>query len=111
MRKIIKQIGIDMMEDPVYGPLLLQPLKSQGVNRMDDSALIIRCKFTAIPGQQYLIRREAFTRIQKAFEEKGIQFAPRRVLVEATTPQEAIQAAAGAIDSEGEGESPPKQDM
>ena len=111
VRKIIKQIGIDMMEDPVYGPLLLQPLKSQGVNRMDDSALIIRCKFTAIPGQQYLIRREAFTRIQKAFEEKGIQFAPRRVLVEATTPQEAIQAAAGAIDSEGEGESPPKQDM
>jgi small-conductance mechanosensitive channel len=58
---------------------MLQPLKSQGVNRMDDSALIIRCKFTAIPGQQYLIRREAFTRIQKAFEEKGIQFAPRRV--------------------------------
>ncbi len=98
VRKLIKKIGLEMMEDPVYGPLMLAPLKSQGVNRMDDSALIIRCKFTALPGQQYLIRREAFTRIQKAFEENGIQFAPRRVLVEATTPQEAIQAAAGAID-------------
>jgi small-conductance mechanosensitive channel len=67
---------------------------------MDDSALIIRCKFTAVPGQQYLIRREAFTRIQRIFEEKGIQFAPRRVLVEASTPEQAINAAAGVLDQE-----------
>jgi small-conductance mechanosensitive channel len=100
VRKMIKQIGLDMADDPVFGPLMLAPLKSQGVNRIDDSALIIRCKFTAIPGQQYLIRREAFTRIQRAFEEKGIQFAPRRVLVEATTPAEAVNAAAAAIDQE-----------
>ena len=115
VRKIIKQIGIDMMEDPVFGPLLLMPLKSQGVNRMDDSALIIRCKFTAIPGQQYLIRREAFTRIQRVFEEKGIQFAPRRVLVEATTPQEAVKAAAGVLDQEtpegGEGQNSKSDQM
>jgi small-conductance mechanosensitive channel len=100
VRKLIKKIGIEMMEDPVFGPLLLAPLKSQGVNRMDDSALIIRCKFTAIPGQQYLIRREAFTRIQRVFEEKGIQFAPRRVLVEATTHEEAIKGAAAVLDQD-----------
>jgi small-conductance mechanosensitive channel len=111
VRKIIKQIGIDMMEDPLFGPLMLQPMKSQGVNRMDDSALIIRCKFTAVPGQQYLIRREAFTRIQKIFEEKGIHFAPRRVLVEASTPQEAIKGAAAVLDQEIEGESAPKNDL
>ncbi len=103
VRKIIKKIGQDLMEDETFGPLLLAPLKSQGVNRMDDSALIIRCKFTAVPGQQYLIRREAFTRIQRVFEEEGIHFAPRRVLVEATTPKAAVEAAAAAIDREGEG--------
>jgi len=100
VRKMIKQIGIDMADDPAFGPTILAPLKSQGVNRIDDSALIIRCKFTAIPGQQFLIRRESFTRIQRAFEAKGIQFAPRRVLVEATTPEEAVKAAAGALDQE-----------
>ncbi|MCP4769284.1 MAG: mechanosensitive ion channel family protein [Gammaproteobacteria bacterium] len=100
VRKMIKQIGLDMIDSPQFGPLMLAPLKSQGVNRIDDSALIIRCKFTAIPGQQYLIRREAFTRIQRVFEEKGIQFAPRRVLVEATSPEEAVKAAAAAIDQE-----------
>ncbi len=110
VRKIIKKIGIAMMEDPQWGPLMLGPVKSQGVNRMDDSALIIRCKFTAVPGQQYLIRREAFTRIQRVFEEKGIQFAPKRVLVEATTPQEAVKAAGAVLDQEGESGSQPKHD-
>jgi small-conductance mechanosensitive channel len=101
VRKIIKQIGTELMEDPVFGANMLQPLKSQGVNRMDDSALIIRCKFTAVPGQQFLIRREAFTRIQRVFEQKGIQFAPRRVLVETSGPPEvAAKAAAAAMDQE-----------
>jgi small-conductance mechanosensitive channel len=50
VRKLIKKIGLEMMEDPLYGPLMLQPVKSQGVNRMDDSALIIRCDpRTAVP--------------------------------------------------------------
>jgi len=97
---MIKQIGLEMADNPAFGPLILAPLKSQGVNRIDDSALIIRCKFTAVPGQQYLIRREAFTQIQPAFEAKGIQFAPRRVLVEATTPEQAVKAAAGVLDQE-----------
>ncbi len=102
LRKIIKKVGAEMMEDPVLGPDLLEPMKSQGVNRMDDSALIIRCKFTAIPGKQFTIRREAFTRIQKAFEEKGIKFAPRRVLVESVPPATATAAAAaaGSMDQE-----------
>lgn len=78
---------------------------------MDDSALIIRFKFTAVPGQQYLIRREAFMRIQRAFEAEGIQFAPRRVLVEATTPQEAVKAAAGVLDQEVEGETASKNNQ
>jgi small-conductance mechanosensitive channel len=107
VRKIIKKVGVEMKEDPDLGVNMLTPMKSQGVNRMDDSALIIRCKFTAVPGQQFGIRREAFTRIQKAFEENGIHFAPRRVLVESVAPAgtpaadaAAIAAAAGAMDQE-----------
>jgi small-conductance mechanosensitive channel len=109
VRKTIKTVGQEMMEDENFKPMLLGPLKSQGVNRMDDSALIIRCKFTAVPGKQFLLRREAFTRIQKAFEEQGIQFAPRRVLVEAVTPELAT-AAAGALDSTTEENAPSRTD-
>jgi small-conductance mechanosensitive channel len=99
VRKIIKTVGQEMAQDEELAPLMLATLKSQGVNRMEDSALIVRCKFTAVPGQQFFVRREAFTRIQKAFEEHGIRFAPKRVIVEAATPALAI-AGAAALESE-----------
>lgn len=99
VRKIIKTVGQEMQNDEELAPLMMAPLKSQGVNRMEDSALIIRCKFTAMPGQQFYVRREAFTRIQKAFEEQGIRFAPKRVIVETATPSMAV-AGAAALESE-----------
>lgn len=97
VRRIIKKVGREMMVDEELSPLLIEPLKSQGVNRMDDSAFIIRCKFTAHPGHQWYLRREAYTRIQKAFEANDIQFAPRRVIVETKSSAEA--AAAGSLDN------------
>ena len=100
VRRLIKKVGQKMMRDEEFGPLLLEPLKSQGVNRMDDSALIVRCKFTAIPGQQFYVRREAFRRIQEAFAEQGIQFAPRRVIVETTTPGSVAEGAAAVLDED-----------
>lgn len=99
VRKIIKTVGQEMQEDEELAPLMMGPLKSQGVNRMEDSALIVRCKFTALPGQQFYVRREAFTRIQRAFEENGIRFAPKRVIVESATPALAV-AGAAALESE-----------
>lgn len=94
VRKIIKKVGLAMMEDEELGPLMIEPLKFQGVNRMDDSALIVRCKLMAHPGQQFQVRREAFTRIQRAFADHGIKFAPRRVIVETSVPTQAAAAAA-----------------
>jgi len=109
VRKIIKTVGQEMQNDEELAPLMMAPLKSQGVNRMEDSALIIRCKFTAVPGQQFYVRREAFTRIQKAFEEQGIRFAPKRVIVESATPSLAV-AGAAALESEDPLAVPAKSD-
>ena len=108
VRKIIKKTGQKMLEDEELGPMMLAPMKSQGVNRMDDSALIIRCKFTAKPGDQFYVRREAYTWLQRALAEAGIHFAPRRVIVEtapsaAAASPEAIQAAAGSVDTPTQG--------
>jgi hypothetical protein len=52
-----------MTEDPEIGPNLLEPLKSQGVTKAEDSALIVRAKFKAKPEQQFIIRREAYARV------------------------------------------------
>ena len=97
VRKLIKKVGAEMMQDEEFKPMMIDQLKSQGVNRMDDSALIVRCKFTCHPGHQFYLRRVAYARIQKAFEEKGIQFAPKRVIVEAQTPELASAGAAAVM--------------
>jgi small-conductance mechanosensitive channel len=108
VRKIIKGVGVEMMEDEELASMMLGPLKSQGINRMDDSALIVRCKFTAKPGEQFLVRREAYTRIQQALAEADIHFAPRRVIVETASPAanispQFLQAAAGSVDTPSSG--------
>ena len=96
VRKLIKKVGQELLEDEEHGPQFLDALKSQGVNRMDDSAFVVRCKFSAKPGNQWALRRVAYAKIQEAFARAGIKFAPKRVVVEAIT---ADLAAAGAAVS------------
>jgi small-conductance mechanosensitive channel len=81
VRKIIKKIGISMLDDPEMGPHILLPLKSQGVMRVEESALIFRMKFTCKPGEQWIIRREAYRQVKDALEANGIRFAHRSVHV------------------------------
>jgi moderate conductance mechanosensitive channel len=83
LRKVVKQVGTEMKADPEIGPMFLQPLKAQGVNRIDASAFVVRIKFMARPnGEAFVLRRHVFTRIQEAFQKNGIQFASPRVVVE-----------------------------
>jgi small-conductance mechanosensitive channel len=83
VKKIFKKIGKQMLEDEELGPKLLEPLKSQGVMEIDDSALLIRAKFMCKPREQFILRREAYKRIKAAFKENGIEFARRKVEVHA----------------------------
>jgi len=82
VKKLFKQIGQDLLQDPELGPDFIEPFKSQGVLAMEDSAMIIRGKFMAVPGKQFTIRKEVYNRVQQAFNEHGIEFAHRRVSVE-----------------------------
>ncbi|MBT6932253.1 MAG: mechanosensitive ion channel [Proteobacteria bacterium] len=104
VRKLIKKIGKKLLDDPEHGSEFLEPLKSQGVNRMDDSAFVVRCKFSTKPGKQWAIRRIAYAEIQSAFSEAGIKFAPKRVVVEAVS-SEIAAAGAAALASSPESES------
>jgi len=74
-RKLIKQIGLDLQKDPELAPLILQPLKMQGVENLGDYAVQIRAKMMTVPGEQFVIRRKAYAMIKTAFDENGIKFA------------------------------------
>jgi len=81
VRKLIKKLGQSLMDDPVVGHLFVQPLKSQGVIEMQDSAMIIRVKFMTKPGDQWLVRKRVFQEIRDLFEANDIKFAHREVTV------------------------------
>jgi small-conductance mechanosensitive channel len=104
VRKVIKKVGKKMLTNPDYGDDFIQPVKSQGVSKVGDSVMTFRVKFTAKPGTQFVIKREAFRQIKDALEKKGIYLAHRKVIVEVPeTPKEssadreqAIRAGAAA---------------
>ncbi len=103
VRKLIKKLGVELLEHPTEGEKFVQPLKSQGVYRMEDSAMIIRVKFMTRPGDQWTTRKLVYQRIREVFEANGIKFAHREVTVRlgdrkaddlSTEEREAIGAAA-----------------
>ncbi|MEL7164757.1 MAG: mechanosensitive ion channel domain-containing protein [Pseudomonadota bacterium] len=81
VRKLIKKLGVELLDDPVIGENFIQPLKSQGVIEMQDSAMIIRVKFMTKPGDQWLVRKKVYEEIRALFEREGITFAHREVTV------------------------------
>jgi small-conductance mechanosensitive channel len=97
VKKIFKQVGKDMMGVPEFAADLLQPFKSQGVFDFDDVGMIIRGKFMAKPGRQFVLRKEIYNRVKAAFEENGIAFARREVRV-------AIPSLDGPVDDPAKAE-------
>jgi len=95
VKKIIKKINDGIEQDEVLGPKLLAPIKSQGVKELDDSGMIMRIKFKTKPGDQFGIRREIFSQLQKSFEKSGIQFAHRQVIVQLPQEKAADSTTAG----------------
>ncbi len=81
VRKLIKKLGIRLLDDPEIGDRFIQPLKSQGVIMMEDSAMIIRVKFMTKPGEQWVLRKRIYNEIRELFAAEGIKFAHREVTV------------------------------
>jgi small-conductance mechanosensitive channel len=74
-RKLIKQIGLELAEEPEFKPLILEPLKMQGVDAFGDYAVQLRMKMMTLPGENFVIRRKALAMIKKAFDANGVKFA------------------------------------
>ena len=97
VKKIMKQIGEELSADPDYAHDMLQPLKSAGVIAAEDSAIVVRAKFTARPGNTaWVVRRVAYDKIIRAFRAAGIRFAHRQVTVNVPAGRDELSADAAA---------------
>lgn len=81
VRKLIKNLGQELLNYPLEGKKFMQPLKSQGVIMMEDSAMIVRVKFMTKPGDQWTTRKLVFQEIRALFAREGIKFAHKEVTV------------------------------
>ena len=101
VKRVVKEVSARFMEDERFASLILEPLKFQGIDDVDLFGLRVRLKFMAVPGEQFVMRREMLRALQEAFRANGIEFARRSVLV-----GDAATGAAAAADDEDEEMSP-----
>jgi small-conductance mechanosensitive channel len=82
VRKTIKRVGQELLEDPEIGAEFISPLKMQGVTDVLQTALILRCKFTSLPGRPTYLQRQALHRLIAAFGDAEIRFAATTVTIQ-----------------------------
>ena len=105
VRKLLKKVGQQMMQEEAIKDDFLHPFKAQGAVEVDDYGFVVSTKFMSKPGKQFYIRRFAFQAMQDAFEEEGIPFARPKVRVEVegmsndTDSEVAAHAAGGAVST------------
>ncbi|MGA8051708.1 MAG: mechanosensitive ion channel family protein [Burkholderiales bacterium] len=71
---VMRQVGQEMREDPVFGPKIADDAEIIGVEKWGDSAVTIRCRLKVIPPiEQWNVRREFLKRLKKAYDARGIE--------------------------------------
>ena len=69
----LEVIGAEMMEDSELARDILEPLEVQGLNSLDDSAVVIRARIKTRPGRQWAMRRAFNRRMKNRFDDLGIE--------------------------------------
>ncbi|MCK5623427.1 MAG: mechanosensitive ion channel family protein, partial [Alphaproteobacteria bacterium] len=71
--RVIEEVGQELRQDPDQQVHILDDLQVQGLDRFDDSAVVIKARIKTAPGMQWAIRR-AFNRLLKRrFDAEGIE--------------------------------------
>lgn len=71
--KLMRHVGNGMREDEVFSGKILETMEMAGVDRWENSAVIIRCRFKVLPLEQWGVRREYLLRLKQVFDKHGIE--------------------------------------
>jgi small conductance mechanosensitive channel len=69
----LREVGEALAADPKFADAILKPIDIAGVDRFDDSAVIIRVRIKVVAGQQWRIKREFNRRMKYKFDAAGIE--------------------------------------
>jgi small conductance mechanosensitive channel len=83
--RVMKEVAAGLQADPDFGKRILAPLEVAGVERWDNSAIVIRARMCVEPLEQHPVRREYLRRLKATFDERGIEIPfPQMMLHQAT---------------------------
>jgi small conductance mechanosensitive channel len=71
--EVLEQLGHELQQDPDFGRDMLAPIEILGVDRLGDSAVLLKARLTTRPIEQWRIGREFLRRMKKRFDELGIE--------------------------------------
>lgn len=81
IRKLFKKIGQEVAADPDLSVNLIEPFKSQGIAAIEDGTLVIRGKFKARAGRQFMIRKAILNKVMRTLQDNGIKLVPKPLQV------------------------------
>jgi moderate conductance mechanosensitive channel len=72
--RLMREAAAALRADPVWQARIVEDLELIGVERWDDSAVVLRARFKVVPPiQQWNVKREYLKRLKKLFDERGIE--------------------------------------
>ncbi len=97
IKKLVKGVGAALLDDPEFGPQILETVKMKGVEEFGEYGIKLSFAMMTKPGHQSTIRRRAYAMIREVFVENGIGFASPTVHVAGTEEPstDAVAAATG----------------
>ncbi|MFN3534000.1 MAG: mechanosensitive ion channel family protein, partial [Desulfatiglandales bacterium] len=63
----------EMASDPDWGKDILEPMEILGLDRLDDSQVVLKVRFKTRPMRQWAVRREFLRRVKKRFDQLKIE--------------------------------------
>ena len=79
--EVLKELGRELRQDPVFSKLILEDLQMLGVEELGESQVTLKCFFKTVPIKQWDVAREFRRRVKNRFDELGIEIPfPHRTL-------------------------------
>lgn len=70
---VMRAVGAELRADEKYGALMIEDIEISGVDKFDDSAVVIRARLKTLPIKQWEVGREYRRRLKHAFDREGIE--------------------------------------
>ena len=71
--KIMQDVGANLKSDNSYKDKIIEDMEIMGLDRFDNSAVVIKARIKTIPGSQWEVKREYQNRLKSAFDNENIE--------------------------------------